>query len=122
MGIDPSAVNVADLEITRPDRSALGGDQAGAAAVIGTGLEACHVEEDKLFRRPNGREVVSFGRFFLDPILDELGEPVEIVPGDLAKWSNAFGTVGEPQEIVSVEATQDCDGRFDVLTFRVGRS
>ena len=122
MGIDPSAVNVIDLEITRPDRSGPGGDQAGAAAILGTGLEALRVEEDKLFRRPNGREVVSFGRFFLDPILDELGDPIEIRPGDLAKWSNAFGTVGEPQEIIAVEPTNDCEGELDVVTFRVGRS
>ena len=122
MGIDPSAVNVIDLEITRPDRSGPGGDQAGAAAILGTALSALRVEEDKLFRRPNGREVVSFGRFFLDPILDELGEPVEIRPGDLAKWSNAFGTEGEPQEIISVEPTNDCEGGLDVVTFRVGRS
>lgn len=122
MGIDPSAVNVTDLEITRPDRSGPGGDQAAAPAVIGTALAACRVEEDKLFRRPNGREAVSFGRFFLDPILDGAGDPVEILPGDLAKWTNAFGTLGEPQEIISVEPTNDCAGDLDVVTFRVGRS
>lgn len=121
MGIDAMLANVEDLEITRPNRIGPGGDQSGAAEVIGTELLACHVEEDKLFRRPDGREVVSFGQFFLDPILDARGDPVEIRVGDLAKWTNGFGVAGEPQEIIAVAVTQDCDGALDVVTFRVGR-
>lgn len=122
MGIDLSSVNVRDLALTRPDRSGPGGDQAGAPEVLGQNLAACHAEEDKIFRRPNGREVVSFGRFFLDPLFDEGGDLIEVRAGDLAQWTSLFGVLGEPQEIISVEPTADCDGKLDILSFRVGRT
>lgn len=122
MGIDPSSHNVSDLAITRPSRTGPGGDEVGAGIAIGSELRALRVEENKVFQTGRGREVVSFARFFMDPILDDAGDPVEILPGDLATWTNAFGSAGEAQEIVSVEPTMDCDGRLDVVTFRVGRS
>lgn len=122
MGIDPSSVNVMDLEITRPDRSGPGGAEVGSGTVLGTRLQALRVDEDKILRSPRGREIVSFGRFFLDPWAGDDGEIVEIRPGDLAAWSNAFGSAVEPQEIIAVEPTNDCEGSLDVLTFRVGRT
>lgn len=121
MGIDPSSVNVMDLEILRPDRSGPGGDEVGPGTVLGSELQACRVAEDKLMRDSRGRELVSFARFFLDPWAGEDGEVVEIRPGDLASWSNVFGSAVDPQEIISVEPTMDCDGRLDIITFRVGR-
>lgn len=121
-GIDPSSVNVSDLAITRPSRTGPGGDEVGDATVIGSELQALRVEENKVFQTGRGREIVSLGRFFLDPILDDAGDPVEILPGDFAAWTNAFGSAVEAQEIVSVEPTTGCDGLLDVVTFRVGRT
>jgi len=122
MGIDPSSVNVRDLAITRPARSGPGGDEVGTGTVLGSGLQALRVDEDKLMRGPRGRELVSFARFFLDPWAGDDGEIVEIRPGDLAAYSNAFGSAVDAQEIIAVEPTNDCDGSLDVLTFRVGRA
>lgn len=122
MGIDPSSVNVLDLSIIRPTRTGPGGDEVGAGTVLGSGLQALRVAEDKLMRDSRGRELVSFARFFLDPWAGDDGEIVEIVPGDLASYSNAFGSEVDPQEIISVEPTMDCDGSLDCITFRVGRA
>lgn len=122
MGIDPSSVNVRDLKITQPDRSGPGGDQVGEPTTIGEELTACYTEENRLLRRPRGRDVVALGRFFLDPILDEDGEIVEIEPGFLAQWTNAFGSLVEPQEIVDVEPIMDCTGALDIVRFSVGRT
>ena len=122
MGIDPSCVNVTDLKITRPDRSGPGGDQVGAASVLGQDLDALFVPEDRLLRRAIGREVVSFGVFFIDPLRTSRGVVVPVVPGDLAEWTGLQGDVPGPQEIISVEPTADCEGALDVLSFRVGRS
>lgn len=122
MGIDPSSVNCRDLEITRPDRSGPGGDTVGTPTVLGTALQALRVDEQKFFRSTRGVELVSFARFFLDPFADEAGDVVEILPGDQAAYSNGFASAIEAQEIVQVETTEDCSGRLDVVSFRVGRS
>lgn len=122
MGIDPSAVNVSDLRVIRPNRAGPAGDEVGAGTLLGSALQALRVDEDRILRDGRGREIVSFGRFFLDPWTDDDGELVEIVPGDLAQWSNAFGTTVEAQEIITVETTTDCAGHLDILSFRVGRA
>ncbi len=122
MGIDPSSINVTDLVITRPDRSGPGGDQVGSPTVVASGISACRSEEDRHLRRPRGRDVVSLGRFFFDPVYDLNGDPVEFRPGDLAQWTNGFGVAVQPQEIVSVEPIFDCDGVLDIVSFRVGQA
>lgn len=122
MGIDPSSVNVSDVRITRPDRSGPGGDIVGTPAVLGEDLEACHVAEDRVLRTGSGPEIIILGRFWMDPVTDELGDVVPIKPGDLVAWTDLQGVENDPQEIISVEPTQDCDGDFDVLTFTIGRT
>ena len=122
MGIEPASVNVSDLRITRPDRSGPGGDVVGTPAVLGSDLDACLDPEERIFRRRDGREVASFGRFYIDPVYDDVGELVPIVPGDLVEYTDAFGQAVDPQEIVSVAPTMDCDGDLDIVSFRIGRA
>ncbi|MCP4868279.1 MAG: hypothetical protein GY898_06125 [Proteobacteria bacterium] len=122
MGIDPSAVNVRDLEITRPSRRGPGGDLVGTPTVLGTALQALRVDEEKFFRGARGVELVSFARFFMDPFADDAGDVVALEAGDFASYSNGFGVAVEPQEIVQVATTEDCSGVLDVVTFRVGRA
>ena len=122
MGIEPSSVNVRDLTITRPDLSGPGGDEVEAPSVIASGIQATRVEETKHYRTTRNTEVEIFARFFIDPIYDETCNLVEILAGDFASWSNAFGSVVEPNEIISVEPIYDCVGRLDIVTLRVGRS
>lgn len=122
MGIDPTCANVSDLRLTRPVRRGPGGDESGSETVLGANLSALRTEEDRIFRRSDGREVVSFARFFMDPIKTAAGAFVEIRPGDLAQWTNAFGVLQSAEEIIAVEPTEDCSGALDVVTFRIGRS
>ena len=119
MGIEPSSVNVSDLTITRPGRRGVGGDESGSTT-LGADLSACFVSEDKLFRRPGGREIASIGRFFVSPWRGADGEIVAIKPGDLAEWTDLLGVTHEPQEIIAVDPTSDCDGNLDVVAFRIG--
>lgn len=120
MGIDPSSVNVADLRISRPDRSGPGGDIVGTPAVLGENLEALVVDDEREFRRVDGREVVTTARIYLDPLQDDAGDPIEVRAGDLAEWTNLLGVTLDAQEIVKVAPTSDCEGELDVLELRVG--
>lgn len=122
MGIEPGSVNVGDLRITRPDRSGPGGDIVGTPAELGSELDACLDPEDRLFRDAKGREVVSLGRFFIDPIRSAAGVVVPILPGDLVEYTDLFGQTVDPQEIISVAPTMDCDGALDIVSFRTGRT
>ena len=122
MGIDPSSVNVRDLRITSPNRSGPGGDQVGTPTAVGSGLEACFTQENRLLRRPRGRDVISLGRFFVNPFYDAVGDLVAIEPGFLAQWTDAFGSLVEPQEIVDVQPITDCTGALDIVSFSVGRT
>lgn len=121
MGIEREAVNVADLQITRANRRGPGGDSVGDDTEIGTALEAAYTEEERLFRRADGREVVSVGRFFIDPILDAQGEIVPVLVGDLASWTDHQGVAKADEEIVSVKGLTDCTSRLDIVEFSVGQ-
>lgn len=121
MGIEREAVNVGDLRITRPNRRGPGGDSVGDDAVIGSVLEAAYSEEERTFRRADGREVVSIGLFFIDPILDAEGEIVPVLVGDLASWTDHQGVAKTDEEIVRVKGLTDCTSRLDIVEFSVGQ-
>lgn len=121
MGVERDAVNVSDLKITRPTRTGPGGDSVGADADLGVDLEAAYSDEEKNFRRSDGREVVTSGLFVIDPILDDRGEIVPVLVGDLATWTDHQGVAKVDQEIVRVKAITDCTSRLDVISFSVGQ-
>ena len=120
MGIERDAVNVSDLRISRPNRRGPGGDESSAATEIGANLDAAYSESDRIFRRPDGREIVLTGQFFIDPIRGDDGEIVPVLPGDLAEWTDHQGVAKNAQEIVRVTGIPDCTSRLDIVEFAVG--
>ncbi len=122
MGIEAEAVNVSDLQISRPNRSGPGGDEVGSPAEIGVALDACYSEQNRTIRDADGREVVVSGEFFIDPITDGRGAIVPVLVGDLAAWTDHQGVAVDPQEIVAVKGLTDCASRLDIVQFQVGRT
>lgn len=125
MGVERDLLNVSDLVITRPNRRGPGGDSGGSDTAItrsGSPVEAAYAEEERQFRNPNGREVITLGQFFIDPVRDIQGEIVPVLVGDLASWTDHQGVARSEEEIVSVKGLTDCASRLDVVQFSVGQT
>ena len=101
--IEPDSINVTDLEITRPDRTGPGGDQAGTPTIVATALSAYYEVIASQVKKVDGSVVQATGLLMVDPPVDSAGAYVVISPGDLAAFTIHGSQSLKPREIIKVE-------------------
>lgn len=97
--IEACSVNVLDLRILRRTQSGKGGD--GSDATIYKDLRAHHEESAGSARSRGSSNVVITDELMIDGF-DADGDAVNILPKDLAQWTDHQGVLTDKLEIVRV--------------------